>query len=168
MKLPASKKGFTLIELLVVIAVIALLATIAIVSYTGVRDRAKTERSAANTLAVRKVAEAYYSRHHEYPSRAEHFTSTHTTLPSDIILLRVGQSYTSDGQGTVIDPKELESTITYKYTTGILSGVNTVSGACMYHWDFTTNSRSEPIYIGNANPSNCHYSISLGSGLPAD
>lgn len=167
MKQREQADGFTIIELLVVIVVIGILATIAIVSYSGVRDRAKTERAGANTMSVQKVAEAYYSRHNEYPSTAEQFTSTHTSFPAGVILMRAGQSFAPEGSLTPIDPNERENTIMYKFVRTNIAGVDYITGACVYHWDFTTDSRSEPLYMGNARSTNCHHSSSLGASLPA-
>lgn len=170
MNTPKNQKGFTIIELLVVIAVIGILAAIAVVSYSGVRDRAKTEKLAASALAVKKAAEAYYERNNVYPSTAEHFQASYVTFPSDTELLRTGWSFTPGGALPMLDIKARDNGIMYKYVRTTLPGLGgeQATGACIYHWNFTTDSRSELLYMGNADSSNCNYASHLGAALPQD
>jgi prepilin-type N-terminal cleavage/methylation domain-containing protein len=69
MKLIAVKsRGFTIVELLIVVVVIAILATIAIVSYTGIQEKAWNSKALANVSTFEKLLKSYASINGTYPN----------------------------------------------------------------------------------------------------
>lgn len=59
--------GFTIVELLIVIILISILATIALISYTGVQQRARNARAKGDLDTVQKLVEAYNGSNENYP-----------------------------------------------------------------------------------------------------
>jgi prepilin-type N-terminal cleavage/methylation domain-containing protein len=60
------QKGFTLIELIVVIAVIGILAFTAVVSLSGIRERARDSRRMSDISAVQQAMGMIYSENSDY------------------------------------------------------------------------------------------------------
>ncbi len=151
---------------LVVVVVIAILATISTVAYNGVLDRARTAKAKMNAVGAEKVANSYYAVHGVYPTTLSHFASAPIALPlGTSILLNAGMLSASNGENSVV----------YKY---VLTG-STPAGACIYYWSFVPPGgslswdgapasgqpgRSEPVYLGSANSSNCSADVLKGHG----
>ncbi len=64
------EKGFTIVELLIVIVIIGILAALVIVAYTGIQNRAKTEKYRVDAIALVKKIEAYNVVTSVYPVTA--------------------------------------------------------------------------------------------------
>lgn len=137
------RKGFTLVELLVVIVVISILASIITVSYIGTKNQARGEKTKTNAASVKKVAEAYYTKNNVYPTQVAQFSTTYTTMPTDIVLLTSGTLSDTNG----------EKSIMYRY-------INSGAGACIMRWDYAPTSGSPGIVttdiIGTATSGNCN------------
>jgi len=78
-------KAFTVIELLLVIAIIGLIASIIIIATSGTRAQARDAKRKAETDAIRKAIEMYYTEHGKYPietewTKLEEDTELQTTL----------------------------------------------------------------------------------------
>src|SRR5690349_3400647 len=64
-------KGFTIVELLIVIVVIGILATLVIVTFTGVRKKARDSQRQTDINAVESHAQTYYAANDgKYPTLA--------------------------------------------------------------------------------------------------
>lgn len=139
------EKGFSIVELLIVIVVIAVIASITMLSYTGVRNRAKGETAETNAASVKKVAEAYFNANNVYPSTRAQFSTTFTTMPSEITLMTSGSLTAASG----------ENTIMYRYVNS--SGA---VGACIMYWDYSPPSGSPGVTVharlGTATSANCN------------
>lgn len=61
------KRGFTIVELIVVITVIGILAGIALVSYSGVQNRAKRSSIDSNAQQVKLKLGEFYTDKNGYP-----------------------------------------------------------------------------------------------------
>jgi prepilin-type N-terminal cleavage/methylation domain-containing protein len=61
-------RGFTLIELLVVIGIIGVLSSIAVVSFSGVRERARDTKRVSDITSIQKALALYESTEFSYPS----------------------------------------------------------------------------------------------------
>lgn len=70
-----SSKGFTIVELLIVIVVIAILAAIAIVSYTGIQNRAYNSAAANDAAMFAKKLELIKAELGRYPKSVAEFSS---------------------------------------------------------------------------------------------
>ena len=80
------EKGFTIVELLIVIVVIAILAAIAIVSLSGIQQRADNTRTAQAITEYIKIANMYATSYDRYPTNISYPStppaSTWLCLPS--------------------------------------------------------------------------------------
>lgn len=136
-------EGLTIVELLVVIVVLSVLASIVIASYTMTKNQARAEKTKTNAASVKKVAEAYYTKNNTYPTQVAQFSTTYTTMPTDIILLTSGAL--SDANG--------EKSIMYRY-------VSSGAGACIMRWEYSPPSGSPGVVvtdlIGTATSGNCN------------
>lgn len=63
--------GFTIVELLVVIVVIAILAAVAIVSYSGIQNRARIASTQMGLSTVAKKLELHKADNDRYPTSSE-------------------------------------------------------------------------------------------------
>lgn len=61
-------KGFTIVELLIVIVVIGILALLVITTYSGIQQKARNSKRAADMSAIQTQLEAYYQQTGNYPS----------------------------------------------------------------------------------------------------
>lgn len=66
-----SVHGFTVVELLIVIVVIAVLAAITVVTYAGIRDRARYATMRQDFSSITRALQIYYAEHQEYPNSAD-------------------------------------------------------------------------------------------------
>jgi len=62
------KNGFTLVELLVAVGIIGLLASISMVSFNGIRGKARDAKRISDIKEVQNALEIYYSSTGYYPS----------------------------------------------------------------------------------------------------
>ena len=63
-------KGFTIVELLIVIVVIGILATLVIVTFTGIKEKARDSKRKNDINAIAAALETYNSDKNTYPTRA--------------------------------------------------------------------------------------------------
>lgn len=61
------KKGFTLIELLIVIAIIGILSSIVLVTLSGAKTKARTNRAMGDLAQINTALQAYYAFMGSYP-----------------------------------------------------------------------------------------------------
>ena len=61
------RSGFTLVELLIVIVVIAVLAAIALVSYSGIQDRARISSAKSDLKSIGTAIQLYQAEESIYP-----------------------------------------------------------------------------------------------------
>jgi type II secretion system protein G len=62
------QSAFTIVELLIVVVVIAILAAIAIVSFTGIQQRARDSKRVSDVATITKALELYYIDNGQFPS----------------------------------------------------------------------------------------------------
>ncbi len=136
-------KGFTIVELMIVIAVIVILASITLVSYVGVQNQTRAEKTKAHAATVKKVAETYYNTNNTYPTTSSHFRSTFATLSLDVSIVTSG----------TLTSANAEDAILYRYVSG-------GTGACIMRWDYFPASGSPGIVVtdrlGTATSGNCN------------
>lgn len=65
---PYCARGFTIVELLIVIVVVAILASIAIISYSGIQDRADNARRITAAQNWVKLFNSYVTANGKYPA----------------------------------------------------------------------------------------------------
>lgn len=63
-------KGFTIVELLIVIVVIGILATLVIVTFTGIKEKARDSKRKNDINAIAAALETYNSDKNTYPTLA--------------------------------------------------------------------------------------------------
>jgi len=66
-----NRRSFTLVELLVVVAIIAILSGIGALTFTGVQDKAKRSRAAADLDTLAKAMSSYFIDVGEMPPRGD-------------------------------------------------------------------------------------------------
>lgn len=137
--------GFTIVELLIAMVIISILVTITSFSYSGMRNKSRSQTAKTNAASVKKAAEAYFNTANVYPSARSHFSSSFVNMPTDINLLTSGSLTASNGENSIL----------YRY-------VNTSGayGACIMYWDYYPSSGSPGVVVyarlGNATSGNCN------------
>lgn len=71
MKSGGQKHGFTIVELLIVIVVIAVIAAIAIVAYSGIAERAYSNRAVSELSSIARAIRLYHADRGVYPDDVE-------------------------------------------------------------------------------------------------
>jgi general secretion pathway protein G len=67
----AARAAFTLMEMLVVVAILVVLAGAAVPIYLNYLARARVDRAQTDVVTLEKAAEAYATKHGDYPTNLE-------------------------------------------------------------------------------------------------
>ncbi len=151
MRLSRQEKGFTLVELMIAVIVIGILASISVVSYIGVKERAREEKAKTNAATMKRVIDSFYSRNNHYPTTVTQLRQASISLPSDITPM--------SSANPTLDETTGERIVAYKY----VPNTATPTGACIYYWSYTTKALSAVTRLGTATVGNCGTTGGLGS-----
>lgn len=139
----AHKNGFTIVELLIVIVVIAILAAIALVSYTGIQERARTARSVSTADQVRTKALAWNAMQSGFPNLAQLRTNSLDPVDMDTPGGGAGPeeaklSSPDVAMGAPLNVERANDGLTVYYEP--CNDGTGLSGAVVMYWDYTTKS----------------------------